>query len=312
MAARRRCKRPACGAPQFLCVMGDDFADCPYFLAADTTKESTGTTEGQPFPWSGLALGEEDLATIAALGRTRIVALVGLHDSGKTTALAAAMIDRRRGSCASGVFAGSLTLLGWQQIARHLEWPPRGSGGFPPHTTSADGRVPSLLHFALRQADEEISHLLYADVPGEWFRDWSFDEDSSKGASWLAEHADSFVLFADSAALAGEDRGAARGDYEALALRVASVAEGRPVVPIRTKADIAVPDEVLSQVEALNERRFSAPTVAVSIYDNAGDPITLPVDAGTAAALRARPFRLADSSPVDDPLLALGTQMPWP
>lgn len=164
------------------------------------------TSSAPGIPWSGLALGSGDLPAVAALGNVRIVAMVGLHNSGKTTALAASIIARRRGSTTNGAFAGSYTLLGWQQIARHLQWQPYGTG-FPPHTTSADQRLPAFLHTALLPDDGYLTHALYSDVPGEWFRDWAIDANAVEGVSWLVQRADSFVLFADSESLAGPKRG---------------------------------------------------------------------------------------------------------
>jgi len=301
-AKRSGCPRRTCHAPDTGCILGFEPSNCQHF-AHVASESSELQADGPRIPWSGLALGRDDLPPIAALGRVRLVALVGLQNAGKTTALAAAMIARRRGSTACGAFAGSYTLLGWQQIARHLEWPPQGIGGFPPHTSSAEQRVPSLLHMALSN-DGQITNVLYTDVPGEWFRRWAMDEDAMEATTWLASHASSFVIFADSEALAGNERGRALGEYEALARRLATNAQGRPVVPIRAKSDQDVRSSILERLDGLNNELFGSVSVAVSISAADGDAITEPIDRGTAAALSPTCTTIDSSPSGPDPLLA--------
>ena len=295
------CARETCHAPETACVLGNNL--CEHFSTTATAEGSAGPT-GPTLPWSGLPLGLNDLAAVTATGPHRLVALVGLADAGKTTALAAHWIAARRGDGRYGrSFAGSFTLAGWHRIAQHLQWVPWGSGGFPPHTTAKDRRSPSMLHMTLT-IDGSPMHMLYTDVPGEWFRAWAYDASSVPGATWIADNADAFIVVADSAALAGAERGAARGDYEALAERVASVRGDRPVVPVRSKADIAVPHAITGHIDEVNRRLFGADTTRVSVHEREHAPITEAIDLGVAAALAPRPVAVPPDQEPADVLLA--------
>lgn len=295
------CSHDTCFAPDTACVLGN--LACEH-LAAGEGSVPAAAAGGAALPWSGLPLGLADASVVAATARHRVVALVGLAEAGKTTALAAHWVAARRGGGRHGrMFAGSYTLIGWHQIARHLQWVPFGSGGFPPHTSAAGSRVPALLHAGYDLGDAPL-HAFYTDVPGEWFRAWAYDETSSEGASWIATNADAFVLVADSAALAGAERGTARADYEALAERLASIAHGRNVVAMRTKADIDVSAPVLSHIEALNRRLFAVETVPVSVHERVQAPITDVIDLGLEAATRPRVLSADEAPPRRDAMLA--------
>ncbi|MCW2985772.1 MAG: hypothetical protein JWR63_3342 [Conexibacter sp.] len=293
------CARDNCFAPTMRCVMGHGDS-CPHFRTEGSRVDES--SPGAGLPWSGLALGSADMQAIAALGSVRLVAFVGAHNSGKTTALAASIVARRRGSHASGTFAGSYTLIGWNQIARHLAWLPHGSG-FPPHTTTAGQRVPSLLHLELRGEAEDRRHVLYTDVPGEWYSAWAYDAGSHPACEWIAQNADAFVLFADSDALSGPERGRARGDYETLAMRVATAKNNRPVVPVRSKADLEIPEAIRDHLDQVNVELFGQKPVPISVKDGPWQGITEAGDLGTAAAVRPRKWPLAQVSLESDPFL---------
>lgn len=295
------CRHEGCFAPETACILGK--VPCEHFGEAATAPASE-ITSGPPLPWSGLSLGLADLVAVAATGPVRLIALIGVAGAGKTTVLAAHWIAARRGAGAYGAaFAGSYTLAGWQQIARHLQWVPFGSGGFPPHTSASTNRSPALLHFSLR-IDSGFVNLLYTDVPGEWYRAWAYDADGVPAVTWIADNADAFVVLADSEALSGPERGRARGDYDALAARVASIARGRPVVPILTKSDVDVPRPLRDHLDDRNRALFGVDTTAVSVHERAHAPITAAVDLGVRAALPAQSVTLAAVSRARDPLLA--------
>jgi len=298
----RECPHENCFAPHTACILGN--VPCEHLAEPAGEADDEEVASALALPWSGLPLGSADLPAVVGTARSRLVAIVGAPKAGKTTALAAHWIaDRRGGGEHGAAFAGSHTLLGWQQIARHLQWVPYGSGGFPLHTSANGERAPALLHETLRSTDGFV-HLLYTDVPGEWYRAWAYDEAAAPGAQWIAERADVFVVLADSAALAGEERGRARGDYEALAARVAAVAGGRPVIPVRAKADLDMPDRMREYVEERNRVLFGAETVAVSVHERAHAPITAAVDLAVTAALAARPVVLTATARGPDSLLA--------
>lgn len=292
-AALRKCPREHCYAPDVACVMGDDLPDCAQYAGQAPEPGSDERLAPSDYverlPWSGLGLGSDDVAAVAAIGRPVVVALVGAASAGKTTALAATFVAMRRGgSLGGGSFAGSFTLLGWQIMSSYMLWPPHGDGGFPPHTTAVDARSPSLLHIRLRdEVSGVVREVLVSDMPGEWFSAWAIDENDGVGASWLAEHADSFVLFADSEALASPRRGASRAAYEALARRVHSAAMGRPVLPVLSKADIRIPEAVLGRIARVNASLFTTNALPVSAR-TVDAPALAAVDKAVHLAMRSR------------------------
>jgi hypothetical protein len=296
------CSRENCFAPDTGCVLGRN--DCEFFSTAtgDVGKSPLVDATGA-LPWSGLSLGMADLTAVAALGNARVVALVGLSDAGKTTALAATQLAYRRGAQRpAGEFAGSYTLMGWHQITRHLQWAPWGQG-FPPHTVVGDRRTPALLHMALKPQDGSVSHVLYTDVPGEWYGTWAFDADAVAGVTWIEEHADSFVLFADTKALTGDKRGDARARYDALARRLATVAAGRPVLPVRSKADIEISSDMRDFIDDLNQELFASATMPISAHEDEGASLATALNDATEAAMAWTPTPTMRASIGDGDLL---------
>lgn len=287
--ASSECSRPTCFVPDTPCVLGFD-EGCSHHLAAPANAVTGDMYEisGRALPWSGLALGLSDLFPVVATGRPHVIGIVGAAGAGKTTLLAAHWIAARRGIGSFGrAFAGSYTLSGWHQIARHLQWIPWGSG-FPPHTSVMNERSPALLHFGLNNPGLLPKQLLYTDAPGEWFTQWAEEPGEAEGAQWVADHADAFVLLADSDALSGPNRGVARAEYESLAIQLATAAQSRAVVPVLAKADIPIPDPIASFLTNLNNRLFGRKTVLVSVKSSTFEPITAPIDQGVEAALLGR------------------------
>lgn len=277
------CSRQACFAPDLACVLGKD--ECENFSIPTSVEAAVEDEVGQVLPWSGASLGLSDLFPVAALGRPRVIGVVGAANSGKTTLLAGQWIAARRGIGSFGTsFAGSYTISGWHQIARHLQWIPNGAG-FPPHTSAVDERAPALLHMSIALNEVSRHQVLFADAPGEWFTRWSEVPAEAPGAEWVAAFSDAFVILADADALSGSLRGKARGAYVALAHRLASSSGGRPVVPVLTKADIPVPDAILDQIDSLNLELFGAPSMKVSARSTGFHPITAAIDAAMSAAL---------------------------
>lgn len=287
------CSRENCYAPDTRCVLGN-VAGCEHLAApapgAAPVPEQE-VAQGQRLPWSGLALGLTDVFPVAALGRPYVVGIVGAAGSGKTTLLAAHWIAARRGLGTYGrSFAGSYSLMGWHQIARHLQWQPVGSG-FPPHTSSSDFRSPALLHVAYSNpADPPYAHrrhVLLTDAPGEWFSRWAEEPALAEGAQWVADHADAFLLLADGEALRGAERGHARMNYQSLAIRLRTAATGRPVIPVLAKADVGVPENLLEAINKVNRKYFETEAIQVSAHDpETFASIVKPIDLAIEAAFR--------------------------
>jgi hypothetical protein len=200
-----------------------------------------------------------------------VVGVVGSPNTGKTTYLAALYLLLNRGKqLADYAFAGSFTLGGWENIARHMRLDGRLSPSFPPHTAS-NVRLPGLLHLALRR-DSRLIDCLFADAPGEWFDTWATERDAveAEGARWVARNSDAFLLFVDCDALSGEPakRGGAKARLEDLAARLAGEAGARPVLVVWAKADRKGGQPIFADLEQdLAERHGFRRSLEISVVN---------------------------------------------
>lgn len=269
-----KCPREHCKFPMFECAQGiEPASDCPALREAPAEAKPVATRPLSDLPWSGAALGSADLSLITAFKRPRVIGLVGLENSGKTTILATLYLLLSRGfELADRVFAGSVTLQGWEALASPMRLPPSGSGvGFPDHTTSTD-RQPGLLHLAFRRPDGARDDVLFADAPGEWFREWADQADSTTaaGARWLARHADALAVLNDSEALAGPDRGIYRSQQSRLIGRTGDAARDRPIVVVWAKSDVEVPPGLREQLNQ-QARRFLTDSSTLAVTARPGE-----------------------------------------
>lgn len=306
------CARPSCFAPDSKCVDGEeDHQACGDWqgIAPDSPKQHAAQRPN----WTGRSFGTVDLELVAAIRRPRVVALVGAAGAGKTSALATFFLALRRGCGNGGLsFAGSYTLVGWHDVSRHLGFPPGGSRGFPPHTTSSGGRQPALLHVRLATAGRECFEVLFTDVPGEWFEEWAYDEAAGEGAGWIAERADVFAVLSDSSALSGESRGLACNDYAALAARVSALADNRSVIPIRSKADIDVPAPIEARLAAIDQREFGTDARRFSVVSaDDSSPALTALDEVLAVATQQRFLEQVQVDTTGDPFLDLRSPALW-
>ena len=301
---RGDCSRLHCYAPGTGCLDGNaSYGDCDDWSGGAQARSPE--ISGQRPTWTGHSLGATDLEVVTAHRRPRLVAVVGAAGVGKTTALATYFLALRKGHRPADMrFAGSFTLLGWHAVTRHLGFPPLGSRGFPPHTTSSAGRSPALLHLRLATRAGQRQDLLFTDVPGEWFEEWAFDASAAEGAQWIAERADLFVVMSDSDALAGPERGIACSNYTILASRVSSAADGRSVVPVRAKADIDVPSNIVERLRDVDSRSFGCEARLLSVLAERGsDPSLGALDYVTGLALAPRGLLPQSRQPYGDSFL---------
>jgi double-GTPase-like protein len=139
-------------------------------------------------------LTAEEASRIAARGFGRMVIWAGERRSGKTT-LSAQLYERHRDGRAGTEFAGSETLLGFEQRMH----PSRASSGrIEPYTqrTELDPEGRDLLHLAVRQPTEGLTDLLIADVPGEVFRQLR-DRERDVASVPLLNRADKLAVLID-------------------------------------------------------------------------------------------------------------------
>jgi hypothetical protein len=157
---------------------------------------------------SGQFLRSPDLLTpneasaLAATGESRLVVWVGEEESGKTT-LSAELYERHRDGRASTKFAGSHTLLGFEERIH----PARAESNRIRRMTKrtvADPDEREILHLAVSSRDEVI-HLLISDIPGELFRQMR-DHELSVDDMPLLRHAEKLVVLVDGAWIADPGR----------------------------------------------------------------------------------------------------------
>ena len=298
------CSREHCFAPDTGCLDGHaSHDDCAHWNG-ETEEPAPGTSSQRP-AWTGHSLGATDLEVVAAHRRPRLVAVVGATGVGKTTALATYFLALRKGHRPHDMrFAGSFTLLGWHAVTRHFGFPPEGSHSFPPHTTSSADRSPALLHVRLATPPGQHQDLLFSDVPGEWFEEWAIKASAAAGAQWIAERADLFVVMSDSNALAGANRGKAFNDYHNLADRVRTAAGGRHVIPVRAKADIDVPSNIVERLRDVDRRLFGREAQPLSVLAQRGSaPLLGALDEVTGLVVAHRGFSQQVRQPYGDPFL---------
>lgn len=259
--APTQCPAKDCFAPDLPCQEGKlDLVKCPHFKVIASVALAPGDTGvSHRLTWSGNSLGAVDVRTVAARSRPSLIGLVGAYDAGKTTLLTALYLLLTGGHHPPSYrFAGSNSLGGWETLAYTMRRLPDSGPTFPPHTPANVGRVPGMLHLALRGDGERRREVLLTDAPGEWFERWAVDKASpqAEGAKWMAEHASAFALFADCQALSGPDRGPAHADLSLLADRLADEVRGRPVAVVWSKSDIAVRDTIRQRLREQFARRF--------------------------------------------------------
>lgn len=246
-----KCKRETCFVPDTGCDLGHtDLLQCPAWCSqAEATSTEPKKTNEVLLPWSGSALGLADLGFISGRARPFIIGVAGPQNAGKTTLLGAWYLLLGRGAVqvVNREFAGSYSLSGWEAVSGSMRWEPGQPAGFPPHTTSRNGRAPGLLHLSFWDANEARSiDYLFTDAPGEWFQKWAINRESPEGAGarWVADRADVLLIVADREALSGENMGSARNALRLLARRMADERRGRPVALVWTKADVAISQEI--------------------------------------------------------------------
>ncbi|MBP6035630.1 MAG: hypothetical protein KA603_05785 [Azonexus sp.] len=268
-----RCSHPNCFADDnTTCTLGHIRLDmCPEWKCGSKGEVAASDDSDQMLlPWSGLAMGGADLNFVSGKVKPITVGIVGPESAGKTTILGAFYLLLGRGALTTDVnlFSNSYTLAGWEAVATYLRWKPGLPPSFPPHTPSGAARSPGMLHLGFRREDGSLRDFIFADAPGEWFQKWAINEQAAdaEGARWIARHADVTLLIADRQALAGPKMGAARNDFQLLALRAVAEARGRRLALVWTKGDVEVAPAMEAQIrKAVASVSSSVPEFTVSV-----------------------------------------------
>ncbi|TMO84503.1 hypothetical protein CWC15_10790 [Pseudoalteromonas spongiae] len=265
--------------------MGElDHEQCPSWnIKKQDEKQSNELAErdiSSRVSWSSSSLGSTDLATIYHQSPSILIGLLGAHNTGKTTFLAANYLQLLSGKClSSGEFCSSFTLGAWESIA---SWARINNDkqlpSFPPHTPRGIDRAPGVLHFGLKSGERKVKNIFLTDAPGEWFTKWSIKADSSEavGAHWTASHSDAFLVFADCEKLSGEDRSTARRELRTIIERLGEVVGSKPVILIWAKSEHHPPEGIKRAIKrALEENLPQAIEKKVSVSEPSSFQIAL-------------------------------------
>lgn len=275
-----KCPHPTCFPDETGCDVEGCFNvfDCPNYNRAGTKEEKEPLTpidDSYRIPWTGNSFGLADLNYLTASSKPLVIGISGVASAGKTTFLASLYCLLRHGRKIGDYnFAGSLTLNGWEDIAWYLSWKANGNIQFPPHTTNNSGRVPGLLHLALKNSRGAKTDLVFTDAPGEWFDHWRNNvySENAKGAKWIHDNADAFLLFADCEMLAGTKRGQAKLQINAVADRLFEDLEARPIGLVWSKSDFGISaltrDQILQHIEQNPHVHFKQFNTSVNEGDN--------------------------------------------
>ncbi len=227
--------------------------DCKYYAKSESVPEAIQSSDEEFYriPWTGNTLGLTDLSFLTASSKPILIGITGVASAGKTTFLASLYCLLRHGKkIGEYSFSGSLTLSGWENIAWYLSWKSNGNIQFPPHTTNNSGRVPGLLHLGLKNEFGEKVDLIFTDAPGEWFDYWrnNVNSENAKGAKWIHENCNAFLLFADCDMLAGGKRGTAKLQINSVADRLFEGLHDKPLGLVWSKSDVTITDITRQQI----------------------------------------------------------------
>ena len=146
--------------------------------------------------YSGGALGASDAEAITLRSRTHLVVFAGTEGSGKTTILASIYERLNKGTFAGFRFAGSRSLLGFEEIC-HLNR--LASGGVQPDTQrTLLSNETKFYHLALRGTALPAGprDILLSAMSGELFRMAKDSKDDAERLTFL-RRADTIVILAD-------------------------------------------------------------------------------------------------------------------
>lgn len=237
---------------------------CPNFQGTGSNKPDAVPSVDEDvhlMPWTGNSLGSRGLSFVTARGAAHLVGIIGLNDAGKSTFLLMLYLLLSRGyELEAGKFTGSITLGGWDHLARRMRLTSPDQPRFPPHTPIGAGRHPGMFHLALRTPENRLRDLLLTDASGEWFREWINDPAShaAEGARWIVDRADAFLLLIDCERLSGSPSTVAGPFSQTLRLaeRLRDQANGRRVGIVWAKADHSPIPEIRRRLQDQLDRLF--------------------------------------------------------
>ena len=117
----------------------------------------------------GNAMSLKETSVITVSGTSRLIALAGEGESGKTTVIASLYESFLKQPFCNFLFAGSLTLPGFEQRVFEARMDSGREHPHTPHTSLREGF--QVLHLKLvHQETKHHLNLLFGDLAGEWYR----------------------------------------------------------------------------------------------------------------------------------------------
>lgn len=161
---------------------------------ADFQAESLAPQFNYRAVGNGTGLDVVGANQIAAAHPTKLVALIGPNDCGKTTLSVTLYEALQQGSFAGWNFAGSRTLVGFEQRCHLARIESRGAEPDTPRTAFGDGL--QFLHLGLWGEGRERVDLLLADRAGEFYTRAANDAEECTGLLEV-ERSDALCFLAD-------------------------------------------------------------------------------------------------------------------
>ena len=151
--------------------------------------------------YSGEALSCDEIYPVAAKESTKMIVFVGPIGSGKTTIETTIYQLFHESPMGELYFAGSKTILGYEQRAFYTRIKSRGGNPVTPRTVVKMDQ--SFLHLKLWQKDKDlINNFMFADLSGEFFESHIGQVDEVKKNFPFMDRADYFVGVIDGELLA--------------------------------------------------------------------------------------------------------------
>ncbi|MDD4992120.1 MAG: hypothetical protein PHR83_07815 [Paludibacter sp.] len=236
-----KCSNPDCPAP-ISCHDGhDNHTECPNWVKNNTLKtkvpkELSRNSSKSSQVWSGDVLKIDDVSQISYRNTPIIIGLAGKAKAGKTTFLSMLYTLLLNGQEFSNYgFAGTKTIIGWDNLYNKLKVK-ENKVSLPEPTPTNYLR---LLHFALRNNEDQLKDVLLTDASGEVFTNWSQNKDAAnaKNAQWIYDRSNGFILFIDCDDLITR-KNSAKTEIIDIAEMLNNDLKERPVIAVWSKADL--------------------------------------------------------------------------
>lgn len=251
----KECRQEECTIAQTgICLFNQDPASCRHRVDGELNTESSESENISDAPlevhvqMSGFPSSRTHTLTevrdLAGKRYMRIVGILGFPDAGKTALLVSLYLLVSRAELSGFTFAGSQTLMGFEQISRGARrWRDSNSPGqLTSHTQLPNDRNAGFLHMQLESSNcGSMLDLLFSDLPGEWTTAL-LDKDRTDRFEFL-KSADVAWLVVDGEALFGTDRQHILHRMKLLIHRIEQFLTTAPkIILVITRKDKCCPD----------------------------------------------------------------------